>query len=126
MIPRGPDDETTVIPQGPEVVPELPTVLPPPPPPPPTGGGGGGTPVQQKAEQDNYMIDKELYRLARITQIISLSEGDLASVQKRMAVLREQKEAIAGDIVGAVQEESGRYTKQTYEEDSRGRRTRNA
>ena len=72
------------------------------------------------------MIDKELYRLARITQVISLSEGDLASVQKRMAVLREQKEAIAGDLVGAVQKKSGKYLKQTYEEDSRGRRTRNA
>ena len=134
VIPQGPTDETTVIPQGPTdettVINEGPTdettVLPPAPPPPPSGGGGGGgTPVQQKAEQDNYMIDKELYRLARITQIISLSEGDLASVQKRMAVLREQKEAIAGDIVGAVQKKSGKYLKQTYEEDARREKIRN-
>ena len=71
------------------------------------------------------MIDKELYRLARITQVISLSEGDLASVQKRMAVLREQKEAIAGDIVGAVQKDSDKYLKQTYEEGGEVQKTRN-
>jgi hypothetical protein len=100
------------------------------PPPPGKKGGGedslpkGPTNIQQKAEQDNYMIDKELYRLARITQVISLSEGDLASVKKRMAVLREQKEAIAGDIVGAVQKKSGKYIKQTYEEEGRRKRTR--
>ena len=80
--------------------------------------------LQQKAIQDDYMIDKELYRLARITQVISLSEGDLASIQKRMAVLREQKEAIAGDIVGAVQKKSGKYIKQTYEEEGQRKRTR--
>tara|TARA_B110000483_G_scaffold77763_2_gene96922 strand:- start:7282 stop:10398 length:3117 start_codon:yes stop_codon:yes gene_type:complete len=123
VIPEGPN----VIPEGPNVInkynPEVPPVLPPPPPPPGGGGGGGGK--QQKVEQDNYMIDKELWRLARITQIISLSEGDLASVQKRMAVLREQKEAIAGDIVGAVQKDSGKYLKQTYEDDARREKIRN-
>ena len=134
VLPIGNEGGEDVLPNG-EVLPlsyndqPVSEVLPPTPPSGGGGGGGGGggeNKRQQKAEQDNYMIDKELYRLARITQIISLSEGDLASVQKRMAVLREQKEAIAGDIVGAVQKKSGRYIKQTYEEDGRGRRTRNA
>jgi hypothetical protein len=53
-----------------------------------------------------------------------LSEGDLASVKKRMAVLREQKEAIAGDLVGAVQKKSGKYLKQTYEEEGQRKKTR--
>ena len=113
-----PDADGIVLPEGydPEVPPELP--------PPPQPGELPKAPKQQKAEQDNYMIDKELWRLARITQVISLTEGDLASIQKRMAVLREQKEAIAGDIVGAVQKKSGKYIKQTYEEEGRRKRTR--
>ena len=120
-LPTNPEPSGTELPTNPEPEDEL------------KGGGGGGDDalpkgddptLQQKAIQDDYMIDKELYRLARITQVISLSEGDLASIQKRMAVLREQKEAIAGDIVGAVQKKSGKYIKQTYEEEGRRKRTR--
>ena len=71
------------------------------------GGGAGALPSRVRRKSKD--VDDELFRLARVMQVVDLTGTDRVSVMNRIKTLLGEKESLAGDATATLDELSTEY-----------------